>query len=281
MMVADKYRFRHALRPFSFSVALVVCLTGILAAYAETTPSTVHAVLILLGGLLLQAGVNLINDYSDLPHLGEGQQLQQRQILFNFNAGLSCFLSAAAIGVYLIWHTGLELLLLALLGLIGALGYTLEPINYKRRGLAVFMVFWLMGVLMVAGSYYILSQQLNLRILLVAVPVSLYTALLLLSNEIRDFEADRRLGVATLTVRIGFARAVLLYKLMLVAIVVSTLLCGLIWSYWLWLALLALPVMLQPIRWINLPAETRWPLTPGTGRAFLCFGLLYALALLF
>lgn len=280
-MLAEKYLFRQALRPFSFSVALVVCLTGILAANAVEQINLFIAVLILAAGLLLQAGVNLINDYSDLSFRAVKTDAQScKRIRQNFRFGLICLLVAAVIGLFLIYRSGWVLLLYAVIGILGALGYTLEPVNYKRRGLAVFLVFWLMGVLMVTGSYYILTLQLNYEIFLISVPVSIYTSLLLLSNEIRDYESDSDVGIKTLSVRIGYERAEKLYLILLAAVYVSALSVSFLTTLThAWLVVFSLPVALLPIKYIPSAPEDRKPVTPLTGKSFLLFGVLYCLAL--
>ena len=280
-MLAEKYLFRQALRPFSFSVALIVCLTGILAANAVEQINLFIAVLILAAGLLLQAGVNLINDYSDLSFLAVKKDAQScKRIRQNFRFGLICLLVAAVIGLFLIYRSGWVLLLYAVIGILGALGYTLEPVNYKRRGLAVFLVFWLMGVLMVTGSYYILTLQLNYEIFLISVPVSIYTSLLLLSNEIRDYESDSDVGIKTLSVRIGYERAEKLYLILLAAVYVSALSVSFLTTLThAWLVVFSLPVALLPIKYIPSAPEDRKPVTPLTGKSFLLFGVLYCLAL--
>ncbi len=276
-MYVEKYLFRRALRPFSLSVALIVCLTGIIAAYKDGFTDLVSASLILCAGLLLQAGVNLINDYSDLAQLdGAKYEGAQQQIKRNGKIGLGCFLLAATIGVYLIYLSGPLLLLLSLVGLFGALGYTLEPINYKRRGLAVIAVFWLMGVLMVVGAYFIQAKGVTLEVFYLATPVSLFASLLLLSNEIRDYEDDRDKGIRTLSVRIGYDNAVLCYQLIIAAIYLSVILLGvaglLFGSYF---ALLTIPVVLLPCRLLRREKTARCRLTPETGRGYLVFGLVY------
>lgn len=282
-MIPEKYLFRHALRPFSFSVALIVCLTGILSAYREGFGDPLLAGLILMAGLLLQAGVNLINDYADLSQPNLKLSLaSQKQIRFNFNLGLSCILLAAVIGCYLISVSGLLLLLISVIGIVGALGYTLEPINYKRRGLAVFLVFWLMGILMVSGAYYVLAKELSHSALLISIPVSLFVSLLLLSNELRDFEEDKAAGIKTLTVKIGYTRASQLYKALLICIYLGcfvlsingTLSFGLV-------VLLSIPFVINPLKLLTLDKDARQPVTKATGRSFLIFGVCYCTALVF
>lgn len=281
----SKYSFWRALRPFSFTVALVVCLTGITSAAVAVEVNGLSACLVLFGGLLLQAGVNLINDYADraqLKHLPVSPALAASLVSIerNFKAGLVCFLLASVIGLYLVTQVGLLLLGLAVLGIAGALGYTLEPINYKRRGLGVVLVFWFMGVLMVTGSYFAVSGELSAQVFWQSIPVSLLTALLLLSNELRDYEADQSAGIATLSVRIGYTYAKHLY---LGAVVATYLLSVLLWLEGsvlsLWPLLPSLLCLSAPVRLLNKTADKRVALTPLTGRLFLVFGLGYCLAL--
>lgn len=275
-MKQDKYSFGRALRPFSFPVALVTCLVGIVSASELPDFSYPLALLIILGALLLQAGVNLINDYADLQYLKNS--IARGRVVRNFRLGLSFFLLAAAIGIYLISYAGLGLLVLLLVGLAGALGYTVEPVNFKRRGLAVVLVFWLMGVLMVCGSYYILAGELSWLVFWRSVPVSLISSLLLLANEIRDVDSDRDAGMRTLTVRIGIDRARKLYLLLLLLVVaVASVLwiADAITGVW-WLVSV-------PLIWLLYKQQQgsagRASLPPASGRFFMLFGLLYCLSL--
>lgn len=282
MMELQKYRFWRALRPFSFGVALATCLIGLTAAWHEGRLIPLNAVLVLLGGLLLQAGVNLINDYSDIEWLEAGPEaeLAVQRIRRNFIIGLLCFLLAAVLGFYLVATRSFDLLWLFLLGLAGALGYTLKPVNYKSRGLGVVLVFWLMGVLMVAGAYVAGGGALNGRILLLSVPISVLVSLLLLSNELRDFEADRRQGLLTLTARAGYCFGAWLYRALLLACVLSVVaLATMDMLQRPWLMVIALPFMLWPLRYLGLPAAKRRPLTPATGRLVMVFGILFCLSI--
>ena len=271
----DKYQTGRALRPFSFSVALVTGLTGIVTAANIAEVSVIYAMLLLLACVLLQAGVNLINDYSDLQQYSLSDR-QQRAIRRNARYGASCFAVAALIAAYFVYLRGLPVLLLVVLGAAGALGYTLEPLNLKRRGLAVFAVFWLMGVWMVSGISYLLTAQFSWLVVLQSVPVGLLSALLLLANEIRDIEQDWRDACRTLSVRLGLPVAASLYRLLLVVLgAVCLLLWALEVNQLIWPVICSLPLM-----W-RLPAIARsghWQrrkLPPLTGRFYLVFGLLY------
>ncbi|KEA63225.1 1,4-dihydroxy-2-naphthoate polyprenyltransferase [Marinobacterium lacunae] len=280
--IQNKYTFLHALRPFSFGVAVTTCLIGITAAWQEGVLIPLNALLVVIGGLLLQSGVNLINDYSDIELLSgeEGSACLIAAIRRNFRAGIGCFLLATPLGLYLVADRSMALLGLFALGLAGALGYTLNPVNYKSRGLAVVLVFWLMGVFMVVGSYVAVGGVLNRAIIAQSIPISLLVSLLLLSNELRDYESDRDQGLKTLTVRAGFTQAKRLYWLLMASTLIA---CLVLWVSGLlatpWPLLISLPFMIRPLRYLNTSAEQRRPLTPATGQLVMVFGLLFCFAL--
>lgn len=280
-MDCEKYQFWRALRPFSFTVALCTCLTGIAAAFSAGFSAPGLAALVIVAGLLLQAGVNLINDYADLPQLARIESAAAAAMVRrNFQVGLFCFALAAVIALYLVAQAGLMLLWISLIGLAGALTYTLNPVNYKARGLGVVLVFWLMGVLMVSGSYLVIAGSLSTAVLWQSVPVSLLVALLLLSNELRDYESDREEGIGTLSVRIGFSTACSLYRLLLVLTWGSAFV---LWQQQLinvvWPLLLVLPAVWAPLAMLGKPREARKALTPLTGRLLTLFGLAYCYCL--
>jgi len=98
------------------------------------------------------------------------------------------------------------------LGIIGAvLGYTYSgPPGLKYRALGDVPVM-LATVLLTLTGYYIASGELALRGLLVGLPLALLIDDVLMANNIRDLERDRRAGVKTLATVIGARAAKLLY----------------------------------------------------------------------
>lgn len=275
------FTFVAALRPFSLVVALVSCSLGLWLAAPQNGPETALAVAVMFGGLLLQSGVNLINDRADLASMAadtSGFEVARRQINRNFRAGLACFAAAAAIGIGIALHSGPMIVLIGLVGLFGAWSYTQPPFNYKHRGLGVAFVFLLMGVLMVQGAYVAVSGEFSFTVMLHSLPVSCLVSLLLLSNELRDYEKDRAQGVGTLSVVIGFGNATRLYwSLIAAAYALSAMLVTLGElppSPW-----LLLPLPLLPLLARYLQAADRRPLTPWSGRFLLLFGVGYLLSL--
>lgn len=287
MKPASAYHFKHAIRPFSYSVAIAACGLGTLLALQAGYGNLWLALLIIGAGVLIQAAVNLINDYADLAVLrshaeaAEGKQQEQwmqaiRQVRQNYTLGLILFGVSLIIGLGLVLYQGWLLLLFIILGLLGGYFYSAEPVHYKRRGLGVVLVFWFMGILLVGGAALAMGAPLSLSLLAVSIPFSLLTSLLLLANEIRDYAEDKRHGLGTLTVRIGLDAGRILYVIMLSLVYLISLglwLAGLLPS--IWELLFSLPLAYLPLQKVWRKDADRSDLPPLTGKLFAVFALLF------
>ncbi|MCU7817113.1 MAG: prenyltransferase [Candidatus Thiodiazotropha sp. (ex Lucinoma kastoroae)] len=273
--MSSKYTFLGAMRPFSLVVAIATCGLGISLALIDHGEDGWLAWLVLTAGLLLQIAVNLINDYPDLEN-ATLDLATQRSIRRNAKIGWAVMLLAVAIGLYMVSIRGYPLLLLGLVGVAGAWGYTGGKVNYKQRGLGIILVFLLMGVLLIGGSYYVLTGRYTMEVFWLSLPFSLLSSLLLLSNELRDFESDRDAGIRTLIVRIGYDSGVRLYYL-LVSLVY--LICALLFWSGILPGLLMLLVtsvaLIGPISQLKSSPAQRIKLTSLTGRFYLLFGATY------
>ena len=76
--------------------------------------------------------------------------------------------------------------------------YTGKPIGYKYIALGDFLVFTLMGPLMVIGSYYVLTGDYNTNVLYVSLPVGFLVAAILHANNLRGIVHDTQANVKTL-----------------------------------------------------------------------------------
>ena len=215
----------RALRAPSLVIAGVSCALGVVLAFQAGKGDWINAAAVMVAGLALQAGVNLVNDFFEFmqgkvndkaENLGFSRSDRLTLEWLVFLVGLAFFGLAGLVGLFIAWRTGWPVLVLGVVGFLGGFFYTGEPLNYKRRGLAVPIVFFLMGVIMISGSYYAVARDFSWSIVLISVPVSFLVSLILLTNELRDFEADIRYGMRTMTVRIRYPRAVLVYCLLLV-----------------------------------------------------------------
>jgi 1,4-dihydroxy-2-naphthoate octaprenyltransferase len=202
----------RAIRPFSFTASIIPVLVGGACALVVGGFSPWAFLLCLGGGMALQAGTNLTNDYFDhrmgADHsgsLGPSRVIQEGWLSPGavLAGGLSFFIAGGLAGVALVSMAGWPILLLGLIGVPLAYGYTAPPLKLAYRGLGELNVFVLMGPLMVAGGFLV-HRTAGLGVALTAsVPVGCLVASILHANNLRDLDDDRELGKKTLATIVG------------------------------------------------------------------------------
>jgi len=273
--MTDKTTTIRALRPFSLIVAVATCGLGVSLALVEGSENIFLAWLVIFTGILLQAAVNLINDHRDINNR-KFTPAQRQAISRNTRFGWAVMLFATLLGLYMVSIRGWPLLLLGIIGIFGAWGYTGGQINYKERGLGILLVFLLMGVLLIGGSYYVVSGTYHWNVFWLSLPFSLLSSLLLLSNELRDYEEDLAAGIKTLSVRLGYKLGVKLYYwLVALLYLVSVLLYKAGLLHGMILLLVTVFALWQPLKLLNVPQRQRSHLTPLTGRFYFIYSLAY------
>src|SRR5215475_6437588 len=215
-----------AARPRTLPAAVAPVLVGTALAGFEHVFHPLRFVAALLGAIFIQVGTNLSNDYSDARR---GADAEDRLGPVRVTAGglvppgqvlVATYVSfglAVACGIYLIAVAGWELLLVGAASILAGVLYTGGPRPYGYEGLGELFVFLFFGVVAVAGSYFVQVQSLPWEAFVCAVPVGLLASAILVVNNVRDIDTDRRAGKRTLAVRLGRDRTRDLYVAMLAA----------------------------------------------------------------
>jgi len=282
-----------AARPRTLPAAVAPVLVGTALAATEGTFKVATFVAALLGALFIQVGTNLSNDYSDArrgadteDRLGPvrvtaGGLVPPKQVLV---ATYVAFGLAVLAGSYLIATAGWELLLVGAASILAGVLYTGGPRPYGYEGLGEVFVFLFFGVVAVAGSYFAQVERLEWEALVLAVPVGLLASAILVVNNVRDLETDRRAGKRTLAVRLGRERTRVLYVTMVAAAFVTAQLPWLLGSLspWLLLALLAIPLAVPVVRVVRTRSDgpALNGALAGTGQLQLAFCLLLSAGIL-
>ena len=201
-----------AARPRTLPAAIAPVLVGTsLAGFAHVF-HPLRFLAALLGALFIQVGTNLSNDYSDArrgadadDRLGPvrvtaGGLVPPRQVLV---ATYITFGLAVLAGVYLIVVAGWQLLIVGAASILAGVAYTGGPRPYGYEGLGEVFVFLFFGVVAVAGSFFVQVKHLSWEAFALAVPVGLLAAAILVVNNVRDVDSDRRAGKRTLAVKLG------------------------------------------------------------------------------
>jgi 1,4-dihydroxy-2-naphthoate octaprenyltransferase len=281
-----------AARPATLPAAVVPVLVGSAAGLHGTSSlATGTLIATLLAALLIQIGTNFANDVFDfrrgadtVERLGplrvtQGGLVTPRQVLV---ATCVTFGLALLVGLYLVVIGGWPILLLGVLCVLAGLGYTGGPWPFGYHGLGDLVCFIFFGVLAVLGSAYLQSATLTPLDVWASIPVGCLVTAILIVNNLRDIDTDRRVGKMTLAVRLGRRGTRLEYAACVAVaygVVIGLGLAGMVGTFW-WLPLLSLPLGTWLVRYVGRTVGR--PLNNAlkrTGQLDLLFGLLFAAAL--
>jgi len=284
-----------AARPRTLPAAIAPVLVGTAAAIEEAGELARVGAFIaaLIGSIFIQIGTNLANDYSDakrgadtVDRLGPVRVtaaglVAPRSVLI---ATWLAFGIAVAAGIYLATVAGWVIIAVGAASIAAGVLYTGGPRPYGYAGLGELFVFLFFGLVAVNGSYYVQLEQLDWLPFGLSVAVGCLATAILVVNNIRDIETDRRADKRTLAVRLGRQRTRNLYVGLVVAAYAALL--GTVTSHggawWGLLGLLSAPLALRPARAVL--TRTDGPALngalAGTGALLGVFSLLVAAGLL-
>ncbi len=280
-------------RPFSLTAAAVPVLFGSALALNEGVFSFGPFLAMLLASLLIQAATNMFNEFYDeqrgLDTAGSvgiagsivGGRIKARSVLMG---ALFCYTLALFFSVYLVYVGGWPVLVLGCLSALGGYIYSAgpRPIAYTPASEATVFVF--MGLMIVVITYGVQANSYPLYVPLAAIPIGALVAAILLANNVRDLESDRRGGRNTLPVAFGRQGGILVYRALLLAayLAVGALILSSIVPLAGGLVVLSLPLALKLWRGISATTipERLDAVVKGTAGLHAVFGLLYATGVL-
>jgi 1,4-dihydroxy-2-naphthoate octaprenyltransferase len=160
---------------------------------------------------------------------------------------------AVLAGVYLVAVAGWQLLLVGAASILAGVLYTGGPKPYGYEGLGELFVFLFFGIVAVAGSFFVQVTHLDWEAFALAIPVGLLAAGILMVNNARDIDTDRRAGKRTLAVRLGRGQARTLFA---GTVYLAFILTPITWLFgpttpWVLLPWLTLPIAAQVVRTVR------------------------------
>lgn len=210
-----------AARPKTLAGAAVPVMIAVAAAFhalsAHGAAFWLPAVLCFLFAFCMQVDANFINDYYDFLKGGDGDdRLGPRRAcaqgwitLPAMKRGI--FLATAfsgLVGLPLVIYGGLDMILIGLACILFCFLYT---VSFSRRGLGDVLVLVFFGLVPVCATYYILCKQCPAEVVLLSLACGIVIDTLLILNNYRDRDQDRRHGKITLLVRLSVRGGQLFY----------------------------------------------------------------------
>ena len=280
-----------ASRPRTLPAAVAPVVVGSALAWHVGRFDPIAAAICLGFALLVQIGTNFANDYFDFvngadtehrvgPRRAVAAGLVAPRVMKGAMVGV--FAAAFLLGLTLIHWGGPWLLAVGIVSILSGAAYTGGPWPLGYHGLGDVFVFLFFGLVAVGATFFVQAGRIEVDALLIAVPIGLLTANILVVNNYRDVETDSVAGKRTLVVRFGrrFARWQFALSLML-ALALSPVLFLRGYS-----AAVFLPWLLIPLGWrdcVRLRTRTApadlIALLGDTGRLLVLYAVLLGIGL--
>ena len=217
-----------AARPKTLIGAAVPVMIGIacaVALYGWSGIRVVPAVLCMMFALIMQIDANFVNDYFDFmkgtddeQRLGPKRACAQGWITASaMRSGLFVTtLLACIVGLPLVYYGGWEMIMVGLACVVFCFLYT---ISFSYIGLGDLLVLVFFGIVPVCMTYWLTAPPTALTsipfaVVLMSIACGLIIDTLLVVNNYRDIENDRRARKLTLIVRIGERGGLVLYLML-------------------------------------------------------------------
>ena len=276
-----------AIRPRTLPAAASGVVMGSALAWHDGLFNFLPALTALFVALLLQIGSNVANDVFDFERGADTAERQgplrvtQAGLLTpaQVKRGMWIIFSLAALcGLYLAALRGWTVVWIGFAAIVSAIAYTGGPFPLGYYGLGDVFVFIFFGLAAVAGTYYVQVGSVSAAAWWMSVPIGLIITAILVVNNLRDLENDRRAGKHTLAVRLGEKSTKTEYVLcmgiayLLLPVLVILKLVPLA-SLFAWLSL---PIAINTLRTVF--TQTGRPLNAalaGTGQTALLYSVLF------
>ena len=281
-----------AMRPWSFTMSVISVSVGAALAATHGSFSWNLYIITAIAMIAIHGGVNLMNDFFDYrsgvdideaattqyrPHpLVEGK-IYPMPVLW---VSIILYSLGIALGLYLTYLCGWEILWIGLIGVIAGILYTAPPLSYKYRAWGELSVFLMWGPLAVEAAYFIQARHLSWEAFWVSIPFGVLVALVLFANNLRDVVTDAKADVKNLAMLFGRNNGPIVYACMILAAFISIIIMSLVGPLekWSLIVLLSLPVAFKLIK--EMIREVPKDADARTAQLNTAFGILLVISLI-
>ncbi len=282
-----------AIRPWSFPASTMPALLVI--SYVFLNQKTFdginwwYGVIALLGAVIFHASGNLVSDFFDYKYkVDRKESFGSSRMLVDgvftpkaiLSLGVVFMLVGILIGLFLLFNTGIDLLWIGAIGVLGTFFYY----KFKFAALGDLLILIIYGPLIGFGTAFVMTNQLLWEVILLTIPVALLVVNILHANNTRDIRDDGKAKIKTLAMKLGVKGSKVQYILnAMMAYVVVSLMVVFGMLHPLSLAVfVTLPLALKNIKTMQL-AEIEKPelikdLDGDSAKLVMAFSLLFSLS---
>ncbi|KAL3273006.1 hypothetical protein HHI36_014462 [Cryptolaemus montrouzieri] len=277
-----------ALRPWSLSASLMPTLLGSTIAYrypGETDFNYFTLLLTIFTVISVHGAGNVVNTYFDYVKGIDNRKSDDRTLVDHILTKDE----VVSLGAYLYFAGCVGFILLAFLspakmehlalvyfgGLSSSFLYT-GGIGFKYIALGDVLILTIFGPISVLFAFMSQTGRVEWASMYYAIPLALNTEAILHSNNTRDSEADKKVGIVTLAIIIGHTASHVLYAFLLFTPYIMFMVTSLKYSKWFMLPLVTLPSAFKIEKQFR--SNNIHSVPKKTAKLNLFFGILYVLA---
>lgn len=280
-----------AARPKTLLAAFVPVIVGTSLAVAENKFDLFAAIVALICSILIQIATNFTNDLYDhlkgadtKERVGPQRALNEGWVsVSQMKLAIYCtFGLAFLLGLYLVYIGGPLILAIGILSIVAGFMYTGGPYPFAYNGLGDLFVFLFYGFVGTVGTYFINTHTITSQALISSIPVGALVTNILVVNNYRDVDQDKKAGKKTLAVILGKNFALAEYFVLLISSFSVPLIMYLYYdlTYWVFLPYLTLPFAYKAILMLlNLKGSELNSVLELSAKLSALFGFLFSLGL--
>lgn len=281
-----------ASRPRTLPAALVPVMVGSALAIYQGIFYPAYSIIALLCSALIQIGTNFTNDlYDHLKGADTKERKGPQRVLASglisvkeMQIGIfAVFFTAFILGLFLVYSVGLTILWIGIFSIVAGLAYTAGPFPLAYNGLGDLFVFIFFGIVGTVGTYYLHSQQFTSLAFLISLPVGGLITNILIVNNYRDIEEDKKAGKNTLAVLLGreFSRYEYIFFMLLSFFIPFLLHFKYDFNIWIFLPYITLPVAITLVEMLYAFTGTQLNKTLELSAKFSAlYGLLFSIGIM-
>jgi len=212
MITAHARPWLLAARPKTLVATFAPICMGAALAFRDGVFAPTNFLAALFSALFIQIGTNLANDYYDFKkgadtaervgpiRVTQSGLIRPHVVLAGF---VACFGLAAFFGLYLVLDAGLPVLIVGMLSIVCGVAYTAGPWPIAYLGLGELFVLVFFGPVASGFTYFVMSKSFEPSAFWAGLCPGALSCAILIANNLRDVEQDKKSNKRTLVVRFG------------------------------------------------------------------------------
>ena len=281
------------LRPHTLTASFIPVFVGTMFAYMDDTFHLGLFLAMLIASILIQAATNMFNEYYDYVRgldkedsVGIGGTIVRDNIAPKtvLNLAFIFFGIAILLGIYICLESSWWIAVIGSAGMLIGYLYTGGPLPIAYTPFGELFSGFIMGTVIIGISYYIQTLQLTTNVILISIPIAIFIATIMLSNNIRDLDNDKLGGRKTIAILLGRKNAVRFQGLLFIiayGLTATYIILGIlpIWSTVTFIGVFKAMDVIKKFKGKTRPLEMM-PAMAATGKHNTIYGFLLGISLL-